>query len=276
MFECFARATVTHAVDSRAFEQLAPPSRQLCGGWRTLTRRHQATRRERRSRQASSALCGERNLRCCQPRPPLSLLRRSYLELPVAERQSLPCHAPVASSTLQFCATCVRTLASSGVGRCAVCARFFSVDAQGGVHLAEEHALCGMCQQLRPGVLPSRVGPGGPVVPLCRACVLGTRYSFVYECERCHRHQRIPHPMWLYQPAADAFGTTPWACHVGCGDYTMWRVVDATQVPAEHSPESWGRREEWLAAVREASIARREGGGGAGAGGSAASSCVLA
>lgn len=196
----------------------------------------------------------------------------------MAERQDLPCHAHVPGSSLMFCSTCVRTLAASGVGRCPVCARFFSVDAQGGVQLAEEHATCGVCMQLRPGVVPG-VALGGRLVtpPRCRACVLGSRYAFAYECERCHRQQRIPHPMWLYQAAPDAFGDTPWACHVGCGDYTKWRVVDPAQVPAEHCPESWGRREEWLANVRDASIARRGAGPGAGAaGGGGGASCVLA
>ena len=30
--------------------------------------------------------------------------------------------------------------------------------------------------------------------------------------------------MWRYQPSATEFGTVTWACHVGCGDYTTWRL----------------------------------------------------
>ena len=37
-----------------------------------------------------------------------------------------------------------------------------------------------------------------------------------------------------------------------CGDQTHWRIdpADAHLVPADDCPESWGRREEWLAQVR--------------------------
>jgi hypothetical protein len=133
-----------------------------------------------------------------------------------------------------------------------------------------------------------------------------------YQCDRCHGLQRIPHPMWRYMPAPDAFGTETWACQ-RCHDFTHWRVcaVDTDRIRAppscpltasqpyhvitrvshsncaaagrthlprvrhsalrvhvacacvrrglqcptaapEECPESWGRREEWLSAVRAA------------------------
>jgi len=86
----------------------------------------------------------------------------------------------------------------------------------------------------------------------CDACLLGMRFPLHYECERCHRAQQIPHPMWRYQASPTTFGNRTWACHRGCNDQTHWRVVpeDAGKVPDSDCPEGWGRREDWLAAVR--------------------------
>jgi len=88
---------------------------------------------------------------------------------------------------------------------------------------------------------------------MCDACTLGRQHPLLYECEGCGRFQRIPHPMWRYQESAVAFGTETWACHVRCQEQTHWRVApnDAARVPAFDCPESWGRREEWLTAIRE-------------------------
>jgi hypothetical protein len=58
--------------------------------------------------------------------------------------------------------------------------------------------------------------------------------------------------MFRYQESPEAFSSVTWACHVACGDYTNWRVLpaDASLIPPEHCPESWGRREAWLEQVR--------------------------
>ncbi|CAE8715823.1 unnamed protein product, partial [Polarella glacialis] len=65
--------------------------------------------------------------------------------------------------------------------------------------------------------------------------------------------QRIPHPMWRYQASPTEFGGSSWACHKRCQAQAHWRVVaeDVSKVPAADAPPSWGRQEEWLAAVRE-------------------------
>jgi hypothetical protein len=47
------------------------------------------------------------------------------------------------------------------------------------------------------------------------------------------------------------FGTDSWACHQRCDDYTHWRVCKPEDVPDAETPESWGRREDWLAHVRQ-------------------------
>jgi hypothetical protein len=92
--------------------------------------------------------------------------------------------------------------------------------------------------------------------------------------------QRIPHPMWRYQPSPTAHGAASWACHVGCHDYTNWRIVpdDVVRIPAQEVPESWGRRDEWLELIRASRTAEHEqraahaegGAAGAGAGAGAA------
>jgi hypothetical protein len=191
--------------------------------------------------------------------------------LPLSERVMLPCCGRE-SSSIQFCRTCLEVLASSlgGAGRCPTCSKYFRL--QGGTAIAaEELAQCGICRQLRPGVVQH-----GALL-LCELCVLGLQQRLAYECEACHRRQVIPHPMFTYQPAPLEFGTTTWACHQGCGAYTRWRVVDATLVPPQLAPESWGRRDEWLAAVRDASLARRGSAGGAppGVNGRAAQTCSI-
>lgn len=87
---------------------------------------------------------------------------------------------------------------------------------------------------------------------MCDACLLGMRYQLHYECQRCHKAQQIPHPMWRYQETPLEFGNITWACHRDCGDYTHWRVIpeDAAKVPDFDCPDGWGRRDDWLATVR--------------------------
>lgn len=57
--------------------------------------------------------------------------------------------------------------------------------------------------------------------------------------------------MWKYQPSPQEFSGDTWACHVGCGTYTKWRIKtsDIEKIPAQEAPESWGLREEWLRQV---------------------------
>ena len=92
---------------------------------------------------------------------------------------------------------------------------------------------------------------------------MGARHPLLYECARCGGVQRIPHPMWRYQPTPSAFGDVTWACHVACDDYTTWRVHpdDAPRVPLADAPDGWGARDEWLAGVRaiRRNESRREG-----------------
>lgn len=180
-------------------------------------------------------------------------------ELPLSERVTLPCCGREGSS-IQYCATCLGVLCASmgGVGRCPTCSKHFRIEG-GRATAAEELAQCSCCRQLRPGVLR---GGGGSGPPLCAACTLGVRLRLSYECETCHRKQTIPHPMFLYQPTPVAFSTDTWACHnAGCpGEYTHWRIVNPADIPPEHCPEGWGRRDEWLAAVRAQSLALRGGG----------------
>lgn len=110
-------------------------------------------------------------------------------------------------------------------------------------------AQCVMCRQQKVIVDEGR----------CSECLLGARFCFTYLCQRCGSPQRIPHPMWRYQDSPTAFGNNTWACHQQCGDYTNWCITpeDAAQIPPEECPESWGRHDEWLAQVREASLEMR-------------------
>jgi len=105
---------------------------------------------------------------------------------------------------------------------------------------------CGMCRQQHE--LPPQMNG------FCAKCDLGRTLALVYECSRCHKKQRIPHPMFSYQSSASAFGGPTWACHQGCCAYTTWRVVpeDVAKIPEAHRPASWGQ-EVWLQGIAEQS-----------------------
>lgn len=85
-----------------------------------------------------------------------------------------------------------------------------------------------------------------------RQCSVGIRSPLKYECERCNAVSLIPHPMYRYQESPAAFGNNPWFCQP-CADFTNRRILpsDLPWVPVDDCPESWGRRDEWLARVRE-------------------------
>jgi hypothetical protein len=138
-----------------------------------------------------------------------------------------------------------RTGIQGRLGKCPSCSAWFTLDGETVVSAREAVGTCRCCLQDKELTDVAR--------QLCEGCLLGQTFAFRYECSRCHRIQRIPHPMWRYQESPTQPGTVTWACHVGCGDYTRWCIVpeDAARCPPELCPESWGRREEWLEAVRE-------------------------
>merc|ERR1712232_1187007 len=124
-------------------------------------------------------------------------------------------------------------------GRCPSCRKYIRCSRGGEYEVTERRAKCVMCCRTKVIIDRGR----------CDACLLGDRYDFEYECSGCHRRQRIPHPMWRYQPSPEEFGTCSWACHRGCHTYTRWRISPqaAEQIPLSEVPESWGRQEDWLA-----------------------------
>ncbi len=81
---------------------------------------------------------------------------------------------------------------------------------------------------------------------------MGRQHALLYECDRCHRLQRIPHPMWRYQTSPDSFGDTSWACHVGCGAFTRWRVAprELHLVPLHDVPGTWPQYRQYLDGIR--------------------------
>jgi len=106
---------------------------------------------------------------------------------------------------------------------------------------------CRMCMQ------------GGKVIVsnnLCADCKFGCQHVLRYDCEKCGGRQRIPHPMYRYQPSPDKYSTATWACHLGrrkgCG-YTKWRIApdDVARIPVNDRPESGGDMEEVFRAVRQ-------------------------
>jgi len=166
-----------------------------------------------------------------------------YEDCPASSEAQMPCcYNP--TSTLRYCQQCVEIICESPPGRCPTCSSPIQMSSNGVVTSSERQDPCRMCGQTRTIVDDQRM--------ICECCMLGLRYCFNYECDSCHRVQRIPHPMWKYQELPTAFSQDTWACHLGCQAQTHWRIIpeQAGLVPPEHCPVSWGRREEWLEAVR--------------------------
>ena len=171
-----------------------------------------------------------------------------YEMFAATDKITMPCCGSP-TSTMQYCRRCIDIIVKNGIqssiGRCPSCRAYFVIREGVPVPQASEPRQCDICCQQKEIADPDR--------NLCSACLLGSEFRFRYECSRCHRIQKISHPMWLYQPSPMTFTGATWACHVGCGDYTNWRIAsdDLERVPPEHCPESWGMRDRWLASIRE-------------------------
>lgn len=173
------------------------------------------------------------------------------------------CHRE--DSTMHYCRRCLEILCDQGtnsVGRCPTCRTFFTIEG-GVVANCENIGQCRMCRQSR--VILDR--------NTCDACLFGSLHVFTYECSHCHCLQRIPHPMWRYQPSPNDYSTVSWACHARCKDYRNWKIVpgDVARVPVQDLPPSWDRQDDVLEAVRrvraqEGAVAAVVGGGGSGGG----------
>lgn len=162
-------------------------------------------------------------------------------DVPVTDSVKMPC-CDRDESTMKFCRRCIEIICASGVGRCPTCRGYIAIQ-DGTVSVTTFRARCAMCCNIKEIVDDN----------LCDACLLGSRYPFTYECQRCHRKQVIPHPMWRYQTSPDEFGSATWACHQLCGDYTHWRIVseDVAKVPPAECPETWDQHKQWLSRVRK-------------------------
>ena len=175
---------------------------------------------------------------------------------------ALPCCTAPAGSSMRYCVRCIEIICENGalgVGRCPTCRSFIkkSDDPPGSFAVADRVEKCALCQQDKTIVGEIR---GHPV---CDACHMGHNNPLRYECQRCGRNQRIPHPMYRYQATASEFGNNSWACHVGCGDFTHWRILaaDVHKVPDHDAPEGWGLRDTWYARIREQRQLEQRGGG---------------
>ena len=167
--------------------------------------------------------------------------------LPQREFIKMPCCYTEGSST-QYCKSCIEIIAQTGFdgrfGKCPTCSSTYHILNGVVIQSPVTVGICSICMQIKNIVDTDR--------RFCDACLLGSNYVFKYECERCHLIQSIPHPMWRYQDTSNSFGTATWACHRRCRDYTHWKIIpeDVGNIPHQLCPESWGLREEWLAAVR--------------------------
>ena len=176
-----------------------------------------------------------------------------------AEVAHLPCCLIPPTATTRFCKRCIEIIcerSAGNTGRCPNCRNFLKVGADGLLQVTNQMDTCTCC-----GKISVIVHSRGHAM-LCDACFLCMERPLLYECEGCGRFQRIPHPMYRYQPAPGEFGANTWACAVRCGVQTRWRIKSSelAEVPAEDYPESWGQRDEWIASVRTQRLAERQAG----------------
>ena len=172
----------------------------------------------------------------------------------------MPCNCEREEASTKFCVRCIelvceRSSFHNNIGRCPRCSTLIQVKDQRIIVAAEQPSIqCIMCQQLR--------FPSAERSDLCAPCFIGANNPLRYECDRCHRVQRIDHPMYRYQLTPNSFGTATWACHQGCMNYSKWRIIpqDVRRVPVEDAPDGWNLREQEFEVIREIRRAeRREG-----------------
>ena len=166
------------------------------------------------------------------------------------------CHLPCcgsqgreARSSTKVCTACMLLLSSPTsdgscrIGRCPRCRSWIVVKEAGlSIEAVENAGQCLVCNQVKEHLVEPHV---------CDACFLGRRRPLYYECKECHAPQRIPHPMYRYQPSVDSFGNTSWACQGQCKIFTMWRILpdQVRYIPAGDAPEEWG--DDYLETARE-------------------------
>mmetsp|Transcript_3563 Transcript_3563/g.5975 ORF Transcript_3563/g.5975 Transcript_3563/m.5975 type:complete len:293 (-) Transcript_3563:68-946(-) len=158
-----------------------------------------------------------------------------YAEMPCCQQQ----HPNI-------CTACVLLLASptsggaSRVGRCLGCRQWLSVmttvDSAVTIDIIDTEGQCDVCNQTKSHLVEQDNGK------MCDACFLGKRRALLYECKECHGHQRIPHPMYRYQPSVEEFGDVNWACQLECQRFTKWKILEeqAKYIPVGDAPLAWG------------------------------------
>mmetsp|Transcript_16796 Transcript_16796/g.31826 ORF Transcript_16796/g.31826 Transcript_16796/m.31826 type:complete len:225 (+) Transcript_16796:155-829(+) len=141
----------------------------------------------------------------------------------------------------------------ANIGKCPRCSQYIQV--KNGVVCKSTAPLieCSICKQKRLAHTNNNNNNGQLLrQKICVACFFGINNRLRYECEGCHRFQMIPHPMYRYQEYPTSFSTSTWACHVGCHDYTRWRIIasDVRKVPVDDAPDGWSLREQEFETIR--------------------------
>ena len=141
----------------------------------------------------------------------------SFAEMPCCQKDPAICSACI----LLLCSP--TTDGTSRVGRCPRCCQWLTVsmgaDSLVMIDSITTEGQCEVCNQTKSHLVEND--------KVCDACFLGKRRALVYECKECHGHQRIPHPMYRYQPSVDTFGDVSkgsWACQLGCQRFTTWKI----------------------------------------------------
>jgi len=146
-------------------------------------------------------------------------------------RANLPCcNIPITSST-QYCQRCIEVICEQGhmgVGRCPNCRKWIRKEDDAGTFTVSDRVEpCAVCHKARIIVATHRGHP------FCDACLMGSRRPLRYECESCHRYQRIPHPMYRYQNTPVEYGNDTWACQ-SCGKNNNPSFSSSFRLPEAH------------------------------------------
>ena len=155
----------------------------------------------------------------------ICLESRNFVRLPCCEGEDRYFWDRPVESTTRFCLECLQQLAAVREARCPKCRTAWLGVSE--TEVVVTRGLCEVCQADNVYL---------PEPNTCGHCVFGRKHAIRYECLRCHRLQRIPHPLYRAQRIPETFSYATWRCQ-RCNDDTIWRAYDRPPLKDDPWPE---------------------------------------
>lgn len=201
-------------------------------------------------------LLGDSNVYCAVCFDPLSASNGARAKLPCCDMKFAKQHDASTTDKFNICTSCILILTPptwdsiSRVSRCLHCRTWITIDISTigkgeslKISTVSTIGTCRICSQMnRPLVEKNSI---------CDACFVGRRFPLLYECQKCHGTQQIPHPVYRHQASPHQFSTVTWACQ-GCQKFTHWRIRSDQigLIPLGDAPLEWNGMVNALALAR--------------------------